>query len=209
MQTKVIMADTKPTRQPVTGSCHCGAIKYIAFLTLPHIHNEANPATKKDQRIYRCNCTMCHKTGFFHISVANKTEDFLLLSPLTPLEELGDYLIHDKLLHWLHCKTCGVRCFIFMGTGEIVERDLAELGVPGHSEKGIKTKVWRATRDGGHPEYGTYLCLNGNTIDASSKEFDMRELVEQKCVMYYDFLPVEEDKQQPGRYGKPHAGGCY
>lgn len=203
------MADAKPTRQPITGSCHCGTIKYIAFLTLPHIHNESDPPTKKDQRVYRCNCTMCHKAGFFHVSVADKTDDFMLLSPLDPLQELGDYLIHDKLLHWLYCKTCGVRCFTFMGTGEVVELDLAEIGVPGYTKDGNNTQVWRATRDGGHPKFGTYLSFNGNTVDASSKAFDMRDLVERKCVQYYDYLPDEDDEQQPMKFGHPHPGGCY
>lgn len=202
------MADTKATRQPVTGSCHCGTIKYVAFLTLPQTHNESNPPTKQEQRIYRCNCTMCHKAGFFHVRVANKTDDFLLLSPLDPLQELGDYLIHNKVLHWLYCKTCGVRCFTFMGTGEVVDLDLAELCVPGYTDKGQKTRVWRAKEDGGHPEYGTYLSFNGNTVDASSKSFDMREIVEQKCVQFYDYL-AEGEKRQPVRYGRPHQGGCY
>jgi hypothetical protein len=151
---------------------------------------------------------MCHKAGFFHVRVANPTDDFLLLSPLNPLEELGDYLIHKKRLHWLYCKTCGVRCLIFMGTGEVVDLDLAGLDVPGHTEHGKKVRVWRARKDGGHPEFGTYLSANGNTVDASSTLFDMRALVEQKCVQYYDFL-AEDDERRPVRYGEPHPGGCY
>ncbi|TWU72021.1 hypothetical protein ED733_000391 [Metarhizium rileyi] len=202
------MTGLESSRQPVTGSCHCGTVKYVIFITLPPVHNESNPPGKQDQRIYRCNCTMCHKAGFFHVRVANTTDDFLLLSPLNPLEELGDYLVNKKVLHWLYCMTCGVRCFTFMGTGEVVHLDLAQLGVPGYLDTNIKTRVWRAKEGGGHPDYGTYLSVNGNTVDASATVFDMRSLVEQKCVQYYDYL-AEDDQRQPVRYRQPHRAGCY
>ncbi|KAK2616211.1 hypothetical protein QQS21_000843 [Conoideocrella luteorostrata] len=205
------MTGIKPTRQPVTGSCHCGAIKYVAFLTLPHPYNESNVPSWSDQRIYRCNCTVCHKLGYLHVSVADKTNDFLLLSPTNPLEELGDYRINNKAVHWWYCKRCAVRCFAFMGRGELVELDLAALGVPGYvtPECGNnKTKVWRAARDGGHPEYGTYLNFNGHTVDATSQAFDMKALHEQGCIQYFDFKR-EEAEQSPVQFGKPHQGGGY
>lgn len=201
------MADT-PTRQPLTGSCHCGSIRYVVFLTLPHTQDPANPPKRGDQRFFRCNCTTCHKMGIFDVRVRDNTEDFFVISPPDPLKDLGDYLTGNKLIHYPFCQTCGVRCFSFIGTGETVDVDLAELGVPGFDGPGTKTRVWRAARDGGHPEFGTYLAINGSTIDNSQRAFDMRELTEKKHVMYTDFLP-EEDKQAPIRTDRPHDGGSY
>ncbi|GAO15627.1 uncharacterized protein UV8b_04806 [Ustilaginoidea virens] len=203
------MADEKPSRQPVTGSCHCRAVQYVAFLTLPPVHNESSPPARTDQRIYRCNCTICQKTGFLHVRVADRTDDFLLLAPLDPLRDLGDYRFDGKMLHWLFCKTCGVRCFTFMGAGEVVEADLAALGVPGYAGKGKTTRVWRAAREGGHPEYGTYISINGHTVDHSCRAFDARALHEQGSVQYLDYLCPGGQERGPDRYGRPHEGGAY
>jgi len=76
------MASQQPTRTPLKGSCHCGATKYILFLTLPHPYHGGEPSPRSDQRFYRCNCTVCHKAGFFHIRPASPADDFLLLRRL-------------------------------------------------------------------------------------------------------------------------------
>ncbi|GJN76076.1 hypothetical protein VFPFJ_09644 [Purpureocillium lilacinum] len=200
------MASQQPTRTPLKGSCHCGATKYILFLTLPHPYPGGEPSPRSDQRFYRCNCTVCHKAGFFHIRPASPADDFLLLAPEDPFAALGDYLCADRRLHFFYCKTCAMRCFIFMGDSEgAVEVDLGELGVPGY-EKGSKTKVWRVKREGGHPEFGNYLSVNGHSVDAG-QAFDMRALTDSKVVQYLDCL--EEENPGERRFDYPHVGGCY
>ncbi|KAJ6443475.1 cellobiose dehydrogenase [Purpureocillium lavendulum] len=202
------MADQQPARTPLTGSCHCGATKYILFLTLPHplphphAGGEASPP-KSSQRFYRCNCTVCHKAGFFHVRPASPADDFLLLSPTDPFDALGDYLCADKRLHFFYCKGCAMRCFIFMGDAEAVDADLGALGVPGH-EKGRQTKAWRVKREGGHPVFGNYLSVNGHSVDAG-QAFDMRALTDSKVVQYLDCL--EEENPGPRRFDYPHVGG--
>ncbi|OAQ57999.1 hypothetical protein VFPPC_11748 [Pochonia chlamydosporia 170] len=200
------MSEQQPTRVPFTGSCHCGGTQYVLFLTLPHPYSETLPPPPSGvQRFYRCNCTTCHKRGHFHIRPLSPTDDFLLLSPLDPLEQLGDYQCGEKRLHFLSCKTCAVGLFIFEGEGEVVELDLEELGVHGRGERGTKTQLWRPKKGGGHPELGNYVSVNGHTVDANQDGFDMRELTEKNFVMYCDCFGDET----PPRYGKPQVHGCY
>lgn len=202
------MADANPTKVALTGSCHCGTTRYILFLTLPHPSSETLPPPKGVQRFYRCNCTACHKMGHMHICPASPTDDFLLLSPLDPFRDLGDYQCYDKMFHFFYCKTCAVRCFIFAGEGEVVNVDVAELGVPFVGEVGKETKAWRPERDGGHPQYGNYLSVNGHSVDAGQKGFDMRELTDNKFVMYCDCLSGEAH-EAPARYDRPQDNGAY
>ncbi|UKZ76781.1 hypothetical protein TrVFT333_004491 [Trichoderma virens FT-333] len=204
-------------RLPYTGSCHCGAIRYIVFLTLPpaSLLNSEPPPSRGVQRIYRCNCTVCHKSGFLHVRPASAFDDFLLLSPLDPLESLGDYLCNDEELHFLYCKTCAVRCFIFHGEGEVVDVSLPEtaalVGAKSGSETGIvSVKAWRPKEvelSATNPHQGSYLSVNGHTIDAGQEGVDLREWVETKAVMYLDLLPNEGG--MPRRCERPHVGGSY
>lgn len=124
------MTDTTPTRRPYTGSCHCGAVKYIVYLTLPHTPPAPTDLYDSDGRrrqvFYRCNCTTCQKAGVLHMRLPSPPDDFLLLSPLDPLRELADYQCFEKRLHWLFCRTCGVRCFTFDGEGEVREAVVPE-----------------------------------------------------------------------------------
>lgn len=207
------MTEEQPTpqRRPMTGSCHCGFVRYVAFLVLPHVAPPL-PYKKTDQCVYRCNCTTCHKTGHFHVHPCSPTHDFLLLSPVgdDPLAELGDYTCFDGNLHWYFCKRCGVRPFLFAGDGEFVTVDLDEIGVPkkdGDGEGQRKVKAWRPRLGGGHPEMGHYLSVNGHTIDAG-QGFDMRELTEKNVVSYCDCYSAPEN-EVPQRYGKPQLHGCY
>ncbi|TQS33182.1 hypothetical protein Golomagni_06481 [Golovinomyces magnicellulatus] len=181
----------------VQGGCHCGQVRYTLHLTLPHTPNPTPSAPPSGtQRIYRCNCTTCHKMGQFHIRPQSPTDDFLLLSPLDPFT-LGDYITGDKVLHFFFCKQCGVRPFIFAGDGEVVDSEV----------DGKIVQAWRPKRGGGHPEYGNYLSVNGHTIDAE-QEFDMRELTEKKVVLYCDCYSDEKD-EAPFTYERPQINGCY
>lgn len=146
--------------------------------------------------------------GIFHIEVGDINRDFLLLSPTDPMTDLGDYLTGVKELHFFFCKTCAVRCFLFDGESEVVDVDLAELGVPGYGNPGSKTTVWRATYQNGHPVHGPYLSVNTHTIDADQNLFDMRDLTEKKQVRYLDNLS-DVGKTLPVRWDRPQFGGCY
>lgn len=202
-------------RRPFKGSCHCGAIQYIAYLTVPY------PGPGEGiERLYKCNCRICHKAGFMHIRVPDAPKDFLLLSPLDPFKELGDYLCIRKRLHFFFCKTCGVRCFIVMGEGRIsdveVDTDLLNVSLEklsiaddGNQTNKKTVQAWHMVPDSEAVDmpYGQYLSVNGHTIDAGQEGFDMREWVEKKSVLYYDFL--QDDNSAPGRYEAPHIGGCY
>ena len=135
-------------------------------------------------------------------------DDFLLLSPLDPFGEFGDYQCYSKKLHFFFCRTCGVRPFIFAGDGEIVEVDPAEarVSVEGSEASGNETvKAWRPRR-GPDSKFDGYLSVNGHTIDAKQKGFDMRVLTEKKHVLYCDGLSEPEG---PSSYERPGDGGCY
>lgn len=197
------MAEKQPTRTALVGGCHCGSTRYVLFLTLPAPGSESHPPQEHDQRIQRCNCTTCHKMGHFHLKPSNPFADFMLLSPLDPFASLSDYLTSDRNLHFFFCKTCGVRCLIFYGVGETVDVDLGALGVKGF-EAGTTTRVWRAK----DVPPGTYISVNGHTVDAGQPGFDMRELTEAKSVMYLDNY-FEGAMKRPTRWDAPHPDGSY
>lgn len=155
-----------------------------------------------------------------HIRLPDVPNDFLLLSPLDPLKELGDYQCVRNKLHFLFCKTCGVRCLIFMGEGRVsdvsVETDsldipLERLTLSDNAKADQKKKLVKAWH--GIPDSeavnipdGQYLSVNAHTIDANQEGFDMRDWVDKKAVKYLDCL---DDAQNEDRYDRPHAGGCY
>lgn len=201
---------TAPKRMPLTGSCHCASFRYIVFLTLPHpAHTPAlPPPSHSAQRFYRCNCTLCHKLGHFHIRPGSPVDDFIILSPENPITQLSDYQHGQKTLHFYSCKTCGVHCFIF--AGELVLHDVEGEGlsdVPREMLAGQK-EVWRPKRGGGHPRMGHYLSVNGHTVDAKQDAFDMRVLTESESVMYCDCFSDEADEAPP-QYGRPQRHGSY
>ncbi len=144
--------------------------------------------------------------GHMHVRPVSPTDDMLLLSPLDPFADLGDYMSGDKILHFLYCKTCAVRCFIFAGDGELVDANLDTIGVSVPGMKGT-VKAWRPKLGGGHPEMGHYLSVNAHSIDAG-QGFDMRELSEKNAVMYCDCYSPDE-LESPMRYGKPQEHGSY
>lgn len=179
------------------GGCHCGNVRYTLNLTLPHTPYPTLPVPPSGvQHIYRCNCTLCHKAGHFHLRPKSPTDDFLLLSPLDPFT-LGDYQTGDKVLHFFFCQTCGVRPFIFAGDGELVDTEV----------DGKTVKAWRPKRGGGHPQLGNYVSVNGHTIDAE-QEFDMRVMSESKVVMYCDCYS-DPKEEAPLTYERPQKNGCY
>ncbi|TQN66769.1 hypothetical protein CSHISOI_08682 [Colletotrichum shisoi] len=229
--------EAPPTRRPYKGSCHCGETQYIVFLTFPHTLPPPRPAKEKEprahQEFYRCNCTTCQKAGFFHMRLASSPDDFLLLKPLDPYKDLGDYTVYQKDLHFLFCKGCGMRCLILMGQGEVEEVDLEAMGVESgggdaatdgardeardgardgaQGGEGRPTKVWRPKRDSWKEgkKFGSYLSVNGYSVDAGQEGFDLREITENKWVGYLDWLELHSEGSQGIRYDRPWEGGAY
>ncbi|KKO99982.1 hypothetical protein THAR02_07906 [Trichoderma harzianum] len=210
------MSDSTPTRRPFHGSCHCGSIKYIVFLTLPHKPPSADtppPAdpSRSHQEFYRCNCTACHKAGHFHMRLIWAPEDFMLLSPLDPMAELADYRCNSGGFHWPFCKTCGGKCFIFQGKGETAEVDLDEMGVKDKdgSRMGKRT-IWRPKAEGWNEESGSgcYLSVNGYTVDVAQEGFELGEFMTNGWVAYVDCLELNGPEREP-RYDKPYEGGAF
>ncbi len=75
------------------GSCHCGAVSYEV---------EA-PA---DLDVTECNCSICSKSGYLHLIVANT--DFKLISGE---DDLITYTFDSGEAKHLFCKNCGIKSF--------------------------------------------------------------------------------------------------
>ncbi|KAJ3165044.1 hypothetical protein HDU88_004763 [Geranomyces variabilis] len=214
-------------RRPYHGSCHCGATRYLVYLTLPPVLSTPT-ATAADGtvRTRKCSCTTCQKMSFFHIRVPFAPGDFVLLAPLPdPLTQLGDYTCFDGFIHWLFCKTCGVRCFAFAGHGEMVPLDSASRladdvahvpAQPYHRAGGDgcvqqqqqQKQVWRPRKEGWVEgvEGGTsYLSVNAATLDPGQDGLDLREWHEKGWIVYLDGWEEKEESC----FGKPHVGGMY
>lgn len=122
-------------RQAYKGSCHCGKIKYIAQLSLPPSLDPAPPATA-GTRIRKCNCSTCHKLGFFHVRLQRAPRDFMLLSPSTP-DECGIYRCFKGNIRWCFCTACSAMVFAYwVEDGNPGERVLTEVD-------GEKREVWK------------------------------------------------------------------
>jgi hypothetical protein len=85
-----------------SGSCHCGTVRYQADIDLSEGTN-------------KCNCSICTKARAWFVLV--KPDRFRLLAGA---EAQGEYQWtppgrSNPILHYLFCKTCGVRAF---GWGE-------------------------------------------------------------------------------------------
>jgi hypothetical protein len=186
------------------------------WLTLPasppYINGRGADGTlAPSQNMRQCNCTVCHKMGFFHVRTADAPRDFALLAPLDPMRELGDYTANSHGMHWLFCRRCGVRCFAIEGEGGVVERDLVRDGVVdlararvGEGE-GSAVKVWAVREEGWSEEGTSWLRINARTLEARQEGLDMREWHDGKWIEYVNWLDEIEGKSHDG----PYDGGAY
>ncbi|KAF2741314.1 hypothetical protein EJ04DRAFT_530376 [Polyplosphaeria fusca] len=198
------MSTFNPNRKPYHGSCHCGKTRYICHLELPLrvVHPEAPYDTT---RIRKCNCTTCIKTGMFSVRFAYAPDDFVLLSPKDPLEELSNYKCSDMVTNWVFCPTCGVRCIAFAGPKtETVEIDL-ETWLGKESAGKTTTTVWKMKDQDWDETKGDYFTVNATTLDVGQEGLDLREWHEKGWIVYLDCLDYKEDN----RHGRPHRGGQY
>jgi hypothetical protein len=187
------------------GSCHCGAIQYQIRLTLPPTHDPDRNA--KTVRLYKCNCTLCHKAGFFHCRPITIAEDFILTKP-SP-SELGDYKNG-----WYFCKSCGVRTFTAFGSWTEVEIDVGQWQGCGRdgTGSGVTEKVWivkpgpeRTMMFNGQSVTRPlhYLSVNAVTLEG----VNLREWHEKGWMFYINRR--DEEKPMDMRVGEPHEGGMY
>jgi hypothetical protein len=186
------------------GSCHCGAVQYLAKLKFPA--NTSTTSSPDKIHIYKCNCSTCQKMGYFHLRPINPTEHYILLSPKP--SELGDYRCFEKKHGWLFCKQCGVRVLGLGGEWEETEVDVREwagestssLG-PGVKE-GLQT-VWKTKAKEEGKRY--YLSINAVTLEPS-EEIDLREWHEKGWIFYVE---CRRNDGTSLRFGEPHEGGMY
>ena len=80
-------------KQSVTGSCHCGAVKFEAKLEL-------------SAPTFRCNCSVCRKSRYWLAPIP--ADDFRLLAGEAAL---ADYGFGAGNIHHRFCRTCGVKPF--------------------------------------------------------------------------------------------------
>lgn len=228
----------KPHRRPLKGSCHCGRVRFLLYLTLPHVlvpfeeQYKAGPNGPRHQNFYRCNCTLCHKGSFFHIRPPSSPDDFLLLSPLDPFkgDVLQEYVKEGGKVHTFFCKTCATRCFGFSGEGEIIDVDLQGIGVDGVEELveqltsntdaeahggSATVKAWKPKKEGWNETASTktasYLSVNAYAIDAGQEGFDLREVTEKKHLVYLDGLNFQQNggSMNMPSVERPFPGGAY
>ncbi|KAF1809959.1 hypothetical protein P152DRAFT_402230 [Eremomyces bilateralis CBS 781.70] len=215
------MSTETPSRKPYTGSCHCGHIRYVVHLTLPPAILTSKAPADQTVRIRKCNCTTCHKFGYFHVRLPCAPDDFYLLSPV-PATSTGDsaeladmgpeglsvYRCFSGASAWYFCGKCGTRCFTCFGPSEVVEMDVPE-GLKG-VEAGTGVKVWKLRKDSkegwreGSGGNG-YFTLNAHTLEAGQDGLDLREWHEKGWILYLDCL----DGVEENRFGRPLRGGLY
>jgi hypothetical protein len=232
----VVPALSSATSNPktsYTGSCHCGTIKYILFITSkPCLDPLATPLDADGTRIEKCNCTTCHKMALFHVKPVSPADDFVLLSPLAAAsssdagglggpfgnglgEGISNYTCFAGEVNWWFCNKCGVRCFGSVGEAEIGYIDLEkwriEGGQPANEPRGTpgSTRVWRLKKLEGDPKEREkiYLTVNAQTLDHDQEGLDLREWFEKKWIRYIDFKDPEESDEL--RYDGPFEGGTY
>jgi hypothetical protein len=76
-----------------SGGCHCGRVK-IAVEVPDEIV------------VHRCNCSICRKSGYLHLIVAE--DQFSLLEGEA---DLVDYRFHTAVARHLFCGFCGIKSF--------------------------------------------------------------------------------------------------
>ena len=78
---------------PMSGGCHCGAVRF-----------QAQAAAAPE--VLDCNCSICAKSGYLHLIVPHA--DFELLSGA---DHLTSYRFNSGAAEHLFCDICGVKSF--------------------------------------------------------------------------------------------------
>ncbi len=77
----------------VAGGCHCGAVRFAA-------QAEAQP------EMLDCNCSICARTGFFHLFIPHDQFDLLQGE-----DDLTSYKFGSGQADHLFCRHCGIKSF--------------------------------------------------------------------------------------------------
>jgi len=80
-------------KQTVSGSCHCGAVRFSCDIDL------STPT-------FRCNCSICLKSRFWLAPVP--AADFRLEQGA---DELADYGFREQRIRHRFCRVCGIKTF--------------------------------------------------------------------------------------------------
>lgn len=75
-----------------SGGCHCGAVRFKVKI--------------REYLVYDCNCSICRKKGFLHLSV--DPADFTLLQGE---EDLSTYTFNTRKAKHTFCSVCGIHSF--------------------------------------------------------------------------------------------------
>jgi hypothetical protein len=81
------------SQHEASGGCHCGAVHFTVRFAAP-------------PELLDCNCSICAKTGFLHLIVADA--DFTLVRGA---DALSDYRFGTGTAHHLFCRQCGIKSF--------------------------------------------------------------------------------------------------
>jgi hypothetical protein len=125
------------TKKTYRGSCHCGAVAFETKIDF-------------DKGTTRCNCSICTKSRFWFAFV--QTEDFKVEKGE---DQLFDYSWvppgkSEAHLHYLFCKTCGVRTHAAGNGGEFYAVSIAALdGIEQDADKLAKSLKYH---DGRHDD---------------------------------------------------------
>ena len=76
-----------------TGDCHCGKIQFEF-------------ESKSDVSLVRCNCSICDRFGFLHLTIPQR-----LMTLKSSWEDLGLYTFNSGIAQHYFCKTCRVKPF--------------------------------------------------------------------------------------------------
>jgi hypothetical protein len=192
------------TNDTYHGSCHCGDVQYQVRLKFPPVKGQ------ESIKLYKCNCTVCHKMGFFHCRPISPADDFILTSPST-IEELGDYRAFKKRAGWYFCKKCGVRVFGMVGKWEQDEIDIEKWAGKEDGE-GKLQKIWKTKAQDFETEAddGTkttetdhYLSVNAVTLETEGL-VNLKEWHEKGWLYYCD-----SREHSGGPQPKPFHCGMY
>jgi hypothetical protein len=122
-----------------TGGCHCGRVRF-----------EALAPAQID--VGECNCSMCRRTGYLHLTV--KKEQFKLLSGE---DALTLYQFNTRTAKHYFCRYCGIKSFYVPRSHpdgySVNARCLDEGTVTGMTVRKIDGKNWEKQYPAGR---GTY-----------------------------------------------------
>ncbi|KAF1997835.1 hypothetical protein P154DRAFT_524548 [Amniculicola lignicola CBS 123094] len=190
-------------------SCHCGDVKYKVRLTFPPKPGYYDAETI---RIYKCNCSTCHKLALFHLRPIHPADDFIVTCP-TDIEELGSYSPYTGFAKFYFCKKCGTRTFGLGAYWEQVDLDVEKWAGNENSEGKVQ-KVWKSNPKDleyevdGKKESKTmhYVSVNAVTIE-DGQGIDLREWHDKGWIFYVQNR--DQTKGEDIRKREPHPSGMY